>query len=1577
MLKMDIYGTIYKSMKGRAIMKRKKFRRAMAIALATALSMQSIPAYATETFPAEDFSENFSGETAEETSEDLAEEILESVEESAEKTEISDDETEVPEDEEDETGEGAESSNGEQVQEEITGENEEQSDTEEPADEEGAEEELSGTSEEENAEDLLPEQDTEVLLEDNSEVAAETRINAADFTYTKLDGNYVSVTGYTGAEKDLIIPEIIDGLTVKEIGDYAFSGSDITSVHFPDSLTKIGACGFAYCDGLTEITVPDSVTEIGHWGFSECKNLEKINYPKSLTSMGTGVYEGDVKLKNIIIPDGVEKIPAYAFENCSNFTEISMPSGLKEIDDYAFMGCSGLTKIELQEGLVRIGEHGFGQCSGLTEVVLPESLTELDSWSFKDCENLEKINYPKNLEQTGEGVYEGDVKLKSMTVPEGVETIPAKTFACCSNFTEINLPSSLKKIESFAFGECTGLTGIKLPAGLTEIGDRAFSGCRSLKKIKLPSGLTEIGNTVFVDCTELNEISFPAGVTSIGDRCFWNCTGLIRIVLPDKLEKLGEYAFLGCTALAKVSLPNSLKEIEKKTFQNCGCLTAVVIPGSVKKIADDAFEGCPNIVIYCNYYSYASAYAISKGIPFVSAGQSGKDEGSVLDNSATSYYGDFNSMTANGYVAMTVKYKIKDEQKNNIAMDKIEITMPSNAVFDETTLKVDGELCTDYTYDGERTLQIPMRNNRKEGVIRYSVKVINQTDTTSSAVLYFTQLGLTGIKTKETIGTVNENIRVFTIDAPQAVSDEAFDVSGAAPASSTVTLKIDGKEQKQVKASKAGYWSGSLQLQNPVDYQDYEIEAVCSSSGQDSETRKITVSYHQDEPVLKAFDMTYNENKQIKTRDMLNTNGIAPVVYYYPGAKFNFELAFENADQIKDLYVTSTRNGETKYLKAAYDQRKKRFVTDGYFDENDQYYVPGIISYEYNRPTPEVTVGQSVNWDNLLKKLPQAAAKNLQVTMSSNELYQASLVLSDFGEEFSKYAIDTSISIFDETNGTEVEKWKGLLEAGDDICSYIVPGHNDGEKYICNLDYSDKKTWYMLVKDVSGNKYIGLALDTAMENTSDMDKYWNMLQASSALSAVNNSASMIYKNYQIEKDMDQLRSDVLTSGYYSSTEELDQALKQVDQLENDQKMFSLMTTMLPLVMASPVAVGATMSAAPTILFTALLGAITASSSIFWNIRKGNIKGENYRSKFVIDPSGYVYDQVTGKRLENVTVTAYCIEYDESENFWKNVPSADEYGTVWDALEYNQQNPLYTNSDGKYAWDVPEGWWRVKYEKKGYKTTWSDWMTVPPLQTEVNIGMVPDGAVEAEHKWDKGTVTIKPTCTATGIIRYECQDCHQTKTEVLPIDSKNHEKTTNVVTKATVKKNGSVTKKCTACKKVVSKSIIYYPKTIKLTRTGFVYSGKVQKPGVVIRDAKNKIISSSLYTLKYSAGCKNVGRYTVRVTFKGNYSGAVSLYYQILPKGTVISAATSRSGGFTVRWKKQATQTSGYQIQYAENSSFRGARTITISKNSTTVRNILKLKKNKKYYVRIRTYRKEKGKNYYSSWSKTKAVTTKK
>ena len=103
---------------------------------------------------------------------------------------------------------------------------------------------------------------------------------------------------------------------------------------------------------------------------------------------------------------------------------------------------------------------------------------------------------------------------------------------------------------------------------------------------------------------------------------------------------------------------------------------------------------------------------------------------------------------------------------------------------------------------------------------------------------------------------------------------------------------------------------------------------------------------------------------------------------------------------------------------------------------------------------------------------------------------------------------------------------------------------------------------------------------------------------------------------------------------------------------------------------------------------------------------------------IIDPSGYVYEGVSSNRLEGVTATAYYKHTYE-----------DEYGdlqqeiVLWDASQYSQENPLYTDAEGLYAWDVPQGLWQVKFEKAGYQTTYSDWLPVPPPQMDVNIGMV--------------------------------------------------------------------------------------------------------------------------------------------------------------------------------------------------------------------------------------------------------------
>ena len=101
-----------------------------------------------------------------------------------------------------------------------------------------------------------------------------------------------------------------------------------------------------------------------------------------------------------------------------------------------------------------------------------------------------------------------------------------------------------------------------------------------------------------------------------------------------------------------------------------------------------------------------------------------------------------------------------------------------------------------------------------------------------------------------------------------------------------------------------------------------------------------------------------------------------------------------------------------------------------------------------------------------------------------------------------------------------------------------------------------------------------------------------------------------------------------------------------------------------------------------------------------------------------DPSGFVYEGVPSNRLQGVTTTCYYKE--TTEDMYGNLI---ENVVLWDAENYGQENPLITDENGYYRWDVPIGMWQVKYEKEGYETTCSDWLPVPPPQLDVNIGMV--------------------------------------------------------------------------------------------------------------------------------------------------------------------------------------------------------------------------------------------------------------
>lgn len=102
---------------------------------------------------------------------------------------------------------------------------------------------------------------------------------------------------------------------------------------------------------------------------------------------------------------------------------------------------------------------------------------------------------------------------------------------------------------------------------------------------------------------------------------------------------------------------------------------------------------------------------------------------------------------------------------------------------------------------------------------------------------------------------------------------------------------------------------------------------------------------------------------------------------------------------------------------------------------------------------------------------------------------------------------------------------------------------------------------------------------------------------------------------------------------------------------------------------------------------------------------------------IIDPAGYVYEAVPENRVEGVQATIYYKE--EVEDIYGD---KHENIVMWNAEEYAQHNPLFTDENGMYRWDVPQGLWQVKFEKDGYATAYSEWLPVPPPQLEVNVGI---------------------------------------------------------------------------------------------------------------------------------------------------------------------------------------------------------------------------------------------------------------
>ncbi len=241
-----------------------------------------------------------------------------------------------------------------------------------------------------------------------------------------------------------------------------------------------------------------------------------------------------------------------------------------------------------------------------------------------------------------------------------------------------------------------------------------------------------------------------------------------------------------------------------------------------------------------------------------------------------------------------------------------------------------------------------------------------------------------------------------------------------------------------------------------------------------------------------------------------------------------------------------------------------------------------------------------------------------------------------------------------------------------------------------------------------------------------------------------------------------------------------------------------------------------------------------------------------------------------------------------------------------------------------------------------------------------------------------TLTIREASVETAVVEQVGRIVLDDNATLAPqtVPKKEHRFQTQVK-KAKPGADGSTASQCRECGMVSGRSVISQPKTIKLSADSYTYNGKQRKPSVKVTDKNGKVINSRNYTVSYG-NHKNVGRAVVTVRFKGNYEGTLKKTFTIVPKTTDLKL-TPKKKSFTVKWKKQGTQTDGYVIEYSTSSRFTKKTTssVKVANKNTTSKTVKKVRGNKKYYVRICTYKvvRVNGKKITlrSEWSKVRTV----
>ena len=372
--------------------------------------------------------------------------------------------------------------------------------------------------------------------------------------------------------RDVFIPSIINGITVKEIGQWAFMERGVESVVFPETLIKINREAFIM-NRLTEITLPNSLLSIEERAFaynpwkSEFGN-QVVGYTLKDPSEISRASDANIHLIQLVTP-----------ESCFTFNAGTITNYNKGWAD-----CNENVTIPATingQAVKKIWSNAFKE-KEIKSVIFPNTITHIGQAAFRG-NKLAEIQLPTGLTNLEAEAFQGN-NLSWVKIPNAVKFIWEGAFRA-NKLVSVKLPNALNGIGTGAFQD-NKLKTVLLPSGTKRIDDNAFSG-NQLTELEIPAGISRIGNSAFRN-NSLTSVKLLSGVAIIGNEAFRD-NQLTSLVLPASLKIIGESSFKN-NKLASVNMTgaNTIEEINAHVFQN-NKLTSIYFPDSLNKIWEEAF----------------------------------------------------------------------------------------------------------------------------------------------------------------------------------------------------------------------------------------------------------------------------------------------------------------------------------------------------------------------------------------------------------------------------------------------------------------------------------------------------------------------------------------------------------------------------------------------------------------------------------------------------------------------------------------------------------------------------------------------------------------------------------------------------------------------------------------------------------------------------------------------------------------------------------------------------------------------------------------------------------------------------